>query len=273
MIEHTDKTQKPLIVRILGNPIFGSLGFVVGLIGLLYGIVTHEVRDIKLYEVPTKSRISVSSIAPKFELSFNGDPLPNGVTIAHVIIWNSGSKSARGENILRPVELSLSPQRRILEASISKSSRSDITLISLGLDEANRGTISVNWKILEKHDGADIQIIYSGTDDVKLNVAGAIEGQGDIRIVRDALKRDVGFLSLAMKTIPITIGMVIGFYGIFIGVQRITKSVAERQVAPATRIGWTTGLTPLVGGSVVAAMSLYFYFQLMTMPVLPLFGR
>ena len=63
--------------------------------------------------------------------------------------------------------------------SIIRKSRK---LIGLEVDEskAQHGKIGLTWKILEKYDGATIQLIYASNDDQRIIVKGVIEGQQSI---------------------------------------------------------------------------------------------
>jgi hypothetical protein len=107
----------------------------------------------------------------------HGDQEVKGdVTAAQVAIWNGGSESIRPENILGPVRLVLHPPAAILEASVRKASRGVIGA-SLDTSRLAVGIINVTWKILERNDGAVIQLIFAGPAQTDIEVEGIVEGQ------------------------------------------------------------------------------------------------
>jgi hypothetical protein len=65
------------------------------------------------------------------------------------------------------------------EASIRKKSR-DVVSVQLDQSRLNQGILGLSWNILEKNDGAVIQLVYAGPPSIHLIASGVIEGQTGI---------------------------------------------------------------------------------------------
>jgi len=70
------------------------------------------------------------------------------------------------------------PQERILEASVKTGSPDTGFNLLDSTDSKAKGRVPVSWEILEKNEGASIQLLYLGTPEVDISVEGLIEGQG-----------------------------------------------------------------------------------------------
>lgn len=101
------------------------------------------------------------------------------MTVAQISIWNRGNEAIRADSILDSIRVVVRPPCSILKANVQKMSRS-VTGISLSMNRSNEGIVPISWKILEKGDGAVVQIMYAGTADSQVSVEGTIEGQREI---------------------------------------------------------------------------------------------
>jgi hypothetical protein len=72
--------------------------------------------------------------------------------------------------------MSTRPSAPILEVTIPKRTR---TLTGFTVDDSERssGRVGLKWKILEKNDGAMVQVIHTGPPTTELVVSGLVEGQ------------------------------------------------------------------------------------------------
>lgn len=75
---------------------------------------------------------------------------------------------------------------KILAAAVRKVTR-DITDFTIDPSRADQGELGLKWRILEKNDGAVIQLIYAGPTDAPIRIEGVIEGQRELaKVVYDA---------------------------------------------------------------------------------------
>ncbi|OGO05929.1 MAG: hypothetical protein A2Z76_04320 [Chloroflexi bacterium RBG_13_56_8b] len=184
-----ERKRKTKTRRISGSTWFG----VVGIIGLLVGIIlptyfyfhTRVERELVYAVNPVRTAVVTAGQASELSVFHEGEPLGDvNVTAAQVAIWNAGKQSIREEDILRPIVISTDPPVPILEVSIRQRSREVTEFNLVGTPESlASGRVPVSWYILEKDDGASIQLIYEGTQDVNFRVEGVIEGRHEIKDV------------------------------------------------------------------------------------------
>jgi len=171
------------------SPWFG----VVGIIGVLVGIVlptyfyfSSRVERELMYAVnPVRATVVTAGQASELAVLHKGEPLGSvDVTAAQVAIWNAGKQSIREENILEDIVIFSDPPVPILEVAIRQCSRevTGFTIVEMPESLAS-GRVPVSWHILEENDGASVQLIYVGTQEVDFRVEGVIEGLRGIKDV------------------------------------------------------------------------------------------
>ena len=129
---------------------------------------------------PIRTHVVTAGRTTGLQISFNGESLSSAnVTSVEIAIWNKGKASIREENILGDGNVTIvsDPPSRILEASVMKCPQ-PVTQFRVGnsSESLSAGEVPISWSILEQNDGADVQLIYIGSDDVKFSVTGQIEG-------------------------------------------------------------------------------------------------
>lgn len=185
------ESSPPLLRKIAEHPLLVLVGFTITLLGLIISIILPFMLQAEVelvYAVsPVKTEVGSMGKATGLEVRYNGAELGDvDITATQVAIWNAGDKSIRKENILKEVVIYTDPPVKILEASIVKAHR-ELEVTNLNILESDKlmdnGKICVSWDILEKNDGASIQLIYLGSSDVEIGVNGLIEGGGEIKRV------------------------------------------------------------------------------------------
>lgn len=188
--------MKKWLKKIGRHPILMVGSFGITLVALVVMVVLFFVSQSEgnlVYAInPVRTRIVTLGQTSGLEVRLRGIDLgPVDITATQIAIWNAGDASIRRYNILRTVEIYTDPSVRILEASIVSSSR-DLDITDIALEESpdlwNKGVIPLSWNILERNDGASIQIMYLGTPDVEINVRGLIESSGEIEEVGQDIK-------------------------------------------------------------------------------------
>jgi len=179
------------IERASKNPSIMLISLTVAIIGLVVMIVLFFVsqtsRELVYVVNPVKTSVVTKGQATELKIMHKGVDLGDvDITAAQVAIWNSGEESIRKENILKDIIIRTDPPVPILEVSIVKCLRdADITGFSI-LESPKlleTGKLPVSWRILEKNDGASIQLIYLGSTDVHIIVEGLIEDSGEVKSV------------------------------------------------------------------------------------------
>ncbi len=193
------KTTKTWIERIAAHPVIiiaGLASLAVAVVALIVMIVfffaSQTERDLVYAVNPIKTTVVKMGQASGLEVRHNGGELGDvDITAAQVAVWNSGDDSIRKENILREVVIYTDPPVKILEVSIVKYSREfEITYFSVleSRELMDKGRVPISWNILERDDGASIQLIYLGSPEISIYVDGLIEGSGEIKKVGRELK-------------------------------------------------------------------------------------
>ena len=136
---------------------------------------------------PVRTQVVSAGQATGLEILHNGRKIGDvNVTAVQVAVWNAGYGSVRSEEILKPVVVCTEPWVEILEVSIAKCWReSEVTgfrVVDLA-EEMKVGKVPIEWRILERGDGASIQLVYVGSEEVGFRVDGVIEGRGEMREV------------------------------------------------------------------------------------------
>jgi hypothetical protein len=173
-------------------PVSTWIGIAVGVLGLLVGIVSlflyfssRAERELVYAVNPVRTAVVTAGQATELAVLYKDEPLGSvDITAAQVAIWNAGKQGIRKENVLEDVVISTDPPVPILEASIRQCSRevTGFTLVETPELLAS-GRVPVSWHILEENDGASIQLIYVGKQEVIFHVEGVIEGLRGIKDV------------------------------------------------------------------------------------------
>ncbi|MBA7698569.1 hypothetical protein ES703_107247 [subsurface metagenome] len=146
--------------------------------------VSQTSRELVYAVNPVRTEVVTMGQATGLQIIHNGVDLGDvDITAAKIAIWNSGKESIRKENILKDIIIKTDPSVPILEVSIVKYYRdADVTGFSIleSKELLGTGKVPLSWRILEKNDGACIQLIYLGSTDVNINVEGLIEGSGEV---------------------------------------------------------------------------------------------
>lgn len=210
-------------------------GLAVAVIALIVMIVLFFVSQTErelVYAVnPVKTRIVTTGQATGLEISYKGLEIGNSnVTAAQVAIWNSGDESIRKENVLKEVTIYTDPPSKILEALIVKSNRElEITNFSLlaSSELMENGKLAVSWNILEKDDGASIQLIYLGSPEVEIKAEGLIEGSGEIKRVGREVKIKTPAEQFESAKIPWFIYLFLGVIAITVTYWGVTEAYKD----------------------------------------------
>jgi len=174
------ETQNKILRWYSNNPLMGLASTVLTLSGVLLAIYFYlasiKERELAYYSDPIKTVVVKSGQASEIEVHYRGRIVSSDVTGVQVLVWNNGEESIHKENILSEVKIVTKPSVPILEAKITKLSRM-VTQLEINSKLFSEGIVPISWLILEKNDGALIQLIYEGSPDVEIILEGTIEGQ------------------------------------------------------------------------------------------------
>jgi hypothetical protein len=131
--------------------------------------LTYCVNPVQTVIVQTKRTSDVA-------VTYKGTPVEGNVTAVQIAVWNGGREPIRSEDVLSYIQLRTKGTCKLLDVSIAKTNRS-VTGFFLNMTNAAPGIIGMGWRILEKGDGAVIQVVYTSTNEVSFTLDGVVVGQ------------------------------------------------------------------------------------------------
>src|SRR5216683_2635049 len=145
------------------------VGPVIGLTGLTLALYFHaqsiQERSPTFYVSPQRAVI-VDARRPTssdLQILYRGKLVATSVTTVTVYLWNEGRMPIRANDVLGgPVAIELAAGAEILEVRVLKVSRPVIQFSQAGVSDKAKNQLPVSFDILEQHDGAAIQLTYSG---------------------------------------------------------------------------------------------------------------
>ena len=168
-----------------GNPalrIINYVAYVCTLVGIPLTVYLYllgvQARIPAYYVNPARVRVFDTSIpAPsQLQVLYKGKDLSADVTATTVYFWNDGKLPIKADDVLEQVTIELDPSCEILDARVLKVSR-PVTKFSMGqVSGIAKNVLPVSFNILERGDGAAIQVIYLGKPDARVLVKGTVIG-------------------------------------------------------------------------------------------------
>jgi uncharacterized membrane protein YeaQ/YmgE (transglycosylase-associated protein family) len=166
-----------MIKKLLNSGIFWT--FVVGIIGVVITII--------IYEFSNKSKEPVYSILKEPTLIYDKDNassnfklitndsiiVQENVYVTTMVVWNNGELEIKKDDVRKKIKIKISNQGKILEYKITKQTNPEISNFKLNIKD---NELLVNWDFFDPKFGFEFQIIYSGTEDTKIEVDGYIIG-------------------------------------------------------------------------------------------------
>jgi len=185
MIEQTNEKRRLMkLLYVFSNPWVGIIGSVASIVGVLLAVYFYflSVRSPELvyYVNPARAVVVTQGTASRLSVLFDGRQISQDVTASQVAIWNRGREPIRQAAILKPIIIQTYPKAPILEATIRKKSR-EVVNLQMEQTRLSEGEVSLKWNILEKGDGAVVQLVYAGGPGVQIRCDGVIEGQSSVK--------------------------------------------------------------------------------------------
>lgn len=186
--EFVNKQSKSRIAQFLGIPIVALIGYLLGIFGTIFGVWTYfdsKVNSNLTAKLnPVKTIVVKSGQASKLQTIFDNKIIQTDVTAVQLGIWNRGKKPIPSSDILEVVTIQTENNTPILEATLLNQTR-PVNQIQLHTEEMQQGKIAVSWKIMEKNDGALIQLIYAGDTTTTVRVSGVIVDQPQVTLLNE----------------------------------------------------------------------------------------
>ena len=174
------------------KPWVGMAGLIIGAAGIalavFFFLANKDERKLNFFVHPVKTILASSNLEidlPWHELYKSDDKLitkANDVTAVQIAFWNSGDLSIKKADVLKRLTIQTKGEIPIWQAFFKKQSRI-VTGVELLKENMSKGRLDVKWEILEKNDGAVVQLIILGGVETTLEAKAIIEGQPEINYV------------------------------------------------------------------------------------------
>lgn len=146
---------------------------------------------------PTQAAIVSSQQDVQTDLSvlFRGKMIPEqNVTATRIYFWNAGKQPIRDSDVLVPLAVKFPAGSRVLSVQILDITRK---LNQISVDQKDSQTIDISFRILERGDGATLQVIHAGPPNVQPSFEGSVVGASSptVEKARDASPKHAERLS------------------------------------------------------------------------------
>lgn len=139
--------------------------------------LSEKSKDLAFAVSPTRADIVRSGLASDLTVLYKGSEISGNLSVIQLGVWNKGRDPIRQpDDILRAITIKPAPGMKVLEAKVVSATREELKF-SIAPAEAN-GDMVLNWRILQKGDGALVQLLVVNAPDEPITVSGTIVGQG-----------------------------------------------------------------------------------------------
>lgn len=143
----------------------GWVGAVIGILGVLIAIYTYKRTKIGprlVYQLDSLKVIGKDGRTPEeITIYYKGIKVPRIIKTT-IIIWNSGTKTIDGVNIVKndPLRLEFSDEEEIIAATILKRTK-EVNEFEITSSSEQRNVLNIDFEYLDPKDGVSIEILHT----------------------------------------------------------------------------------------------------------------
>jgi len=230
--ELAPSTQPPAKVGfwkgIFHHPNFNAICGVATLVSAIFAVYCwrDSIRkpELTYYIGQTRTPIVQKGQINELSVNFGGESIKGDLSAAHIQIWNAGREPIHREDILKSITINTTSNAPIFQV-ILKQSREVSGITYKPVSNGTLNKVELDWKILEKGDGADIQLIYGGDVKMPFEINGVVVGQKNIsqyRYVKDETEKTVLFFTVCS--------------GCFTALLSLVNSILEKRQSKAPKV-------------------------------------
>jgi hypothetical protein len=164
----TPTRPKPLL-SFVSDRALGLFGLLIGVIGLVLTVIIYFISiaepALTIVVNPARTSILKSGETTKLRVQFDGIEVRGNLAAAQIYVWNAGRKAIRSDEILEPIVIRTTDGSRILETQLTTVSRK-VNGITVSPVSGRPDSVQLNFEVLERYDGAVLNIIYEGDSKV-----------------------------------------------------------------------------------------------------------
>lgn len=148
------------------------------LLSIYFYFESRQKREPAFIAHPTSQIFNKATATPKLRLLDQaGSPIEGDVHVLEVSFWNHGRQPIEAGDIRTPVYVQFSPKTRVLEYSINRQNKPEITefkLSEVSPQSPEGPRIGIQWSHLDPGLGARLQFIYVGEKNPNISFRGDI---------------------------------------------------------------------------------------------------
>jgi hypothetical protein len=185
----------------------GTIASVIAIpLAFYLSFASRSTRELTITSDPPVAVVRAGQMS-SVDILYHGERITTDVYARQVYMWNAGTDSIRGEQILEPIVISI-PHGKILEARVKKVSRGLIGILVTGAGIAGSDDrVRLSWNILEHNDGVVLDLIYAAPDASKLIAVGTIEHQSGLRVREYENSRETVLQGWGLVTARVLLGV------------------------------------------------------------------
>jgi len=147
-------------------------------LAIYYHYQSVQERLPTFYVSPSRARIVDTSVSTPAQLQvlYRGKDLAANVNAVILYFWNNGKLPIKAEDVLEPLKVELEPGSEIIDARVLRLSRGVTNFAKGEVSDTARNVLPLSFRILERSDGAALQIIYTGKPNAHIAMTGIIVG-------------------------------------------------------------------------------------------------
>ena len=144
---------------------------------------SERTRNLSFRLSTDRAEILKSGVSSDITAFYKGAAI-NGDLIAYrFFVWNAGREPIRwADDVLKEIIVRPADGMKLLEAKVIRATREEIGF-SVANRTADSNDLVLKWKILERGDGALIQVLATNATSPPFHITGTVVGQGGLDIV------------------------------------------------------------------------------------------
>jgi hypothetical protein len=193
---------------------FNYISLSLAIIGIAFGVYSYleskRTRSIS-YHIDQPSLIYDSENASSAikVVAKDSTPIDDDVYLLNGRIWNSGNLPVNAEDVRQSLSINLLLATKILDFKITGST--DSSVAKFNLTKRDNRKLDLSWKYFDPGYGFNFQIIYTGEDNPKFNLAGKVLDVQGFSKVEQIDKADSVLKSIRSLVVLIFLGIIVQF--------------------------------------------------------------
>lgn len=171
-----------------GKQIFDGVSLVIGVAGVALSIYFYfaqkEFKAISFIADSKRALLVSPKHLPTTRITLfdqDGKQIAGDVYSVDLYLWNSGTKTIDGPDVINPLIVDLPPGTRLLDLQPIHVSRQSVThMVASALKRPDGDAIQFQFNTLEPSDGISVSLLYEGEEDADFLIKGGVKGIREI---------------------------------------------------------------------------------------------